>query len=463
MDTENPAVLLLCESETSAQTDRRVLRDAGFPPARIMFSGIEAARLLAGQGGDDFHPQIVVCAQKLADMDGEQFCAIVRQHPLLLGFPILLILPNDSEAEQLKTLGCGASALLGRPYSVDAIKKTLTSLRKAAPSRAMLSAAANAVDTSAFDSALATYGVLLRPDRDPEDYFRVGMACLEDRRWNLAINAFEHALRHAQVKAEAELGMAAAFKGKGDMPHCRAWLSRAAHTFVAARRWHHARAAYGRLLRHDPEARNPFIVEAHRLIREKAYDDAAQVLAQGLEVMPPGDAGDRFARLCFAAEDPEAMFKALEEGFSRQKTPGSDFLGNEIRQSLDTLAKQRREREKVQAAERKWRLSQTMARQTEETRPVQPEKIQLAREKVVDFGEEEDFEDFSSIPPNSSSKAYDYDDEENSEDSDPGPVLASLTFQDATSGLFERKPRLNELLSVMKLTWKLARRSKKDS
>lgn len=457
MDNEAPQILLLCENEKSAQLERRILRDAGFTQLRVLTSGIEAARLLAGLT-EDPRPALTICHHKLGDMDGEQFCAIIRQHPLLLGYPALLIMPNDSEAEQLKTLGCGASALLGRPYSPETLKEKITALLKAKPAQNMLKNAAMQVDTSAFDTALATYGVLLRPSRDPEDYFRAGMRCLEEHRWNLAISAFEHALRHAQVKAEAELGMAAAYKGKGDMEHCKQWLSRAAQTFVTARCWHHARAAYAKLLRHDPRAKNPFITEAHKLIHQRKYNEAAAVLAQGAEVTPRENAGDRYARLCFAAEDPQAMLEALETGLAKNAKASFDFLGGEIRQSLDALVREREARDRELAAERKWQLSRAMAEQQQKAQPQKSGRIELAEEKkAVMFGEDEPLED---EPPD-----YDLPEDEpldypDAEKNAAAPVLAPLSQNEATTSMFEGKPKLNELLSVMKLTWKLAKRSK---
>lgn len=439
---QSPQILLLCANEASAQIDRRALRDAGYTQVQLMTSGIEAARSLAEIKGQ---PDIVICSHKLEDMDGEQFCAIIRQHPLLIGFPILLILPNADEAEQLKTLGCGASSLLGRPYSITELNKKLDSLRSLIPQQRMLHNAANDIDTSAFDMALATYGVLLKPDRDPEDYFRVGMRCLEERSWNLAINAFEHALRYAQLKAEAELGMAAAFKGKEDMRQCKEWLSRAAHTFVSARRWHHARAAYGKLLRHDPNAKNPFISEAHKLIRQGAYNEAAGVLAQGSEVTPLKDASDRYAQLCFAADDPAAMLNALEEGFSSD--PHLNFLGDEIRQNLEVLAKEREERKRELAIERKWQLSRNLADKENSSKEnpaaVKKHKPVETREEeaAVLFGEETE-------PAGDALKEQDLS------------IIEPLSQKDATSELFNKSPKLNELLSVVKLTWKLAKSKK---
>lgn len=482
-----PGVLLLCESEPLGALDKRAIREAGAAEVRVMTSGAAAARMLAGlaPAKSGFSPEIIVCTQKLADMDGEQFCAILRLHPRLLAMPILLVLPNDSEAEQLKTLGSGASALLGRPYSVPALQEKLAALAAERPRLEQLRRAAQHADTSAFDAALATYGILLRPERQPEDYFRVGMRCLEENRWNHAISAFQHALRSAQIKGEAELGMAAAWKGKGDMPRFRAWLARAAETFVRARRWHRARTAYVRLLQDDPGAKSPFIAEAHRLIREKAYEEAAETLAQSLDVTPR--AQDKFARICLTAQSPEAMLAALEAGLG--KTMGDaagDALSRDIRESLNAFAREREERQRQVAAERQWQLSRTMAIQrttsaerapaetpedvagvplladadagVPDSRGAAPRERSPAADAVVP--PEAAAADERNVPEGGASQSADGESESSSPPAPARPALQPLTEAEATSGLFARRPKINELFSVIKLTWKLMRRTR---
>lgn len=454
-----PAVLLLCESEALGALDKRALREAGAAEVRVMTSGVAAARMLAGlsPAKSGFSPEIIVCTQKLEDMDGEQFCAILRLHPRLLAMPVLLVLPNDSEAEQLKTLGSGASALLGRPYSVPELQQKLAALLAERPRLDQLRLAAQHTDTSAFDAALATYGILLRPERQPEDYFRVGMRCLGENRWNHAISAFQRALRSAQIKGEAELGMAAAWKGKGDMPRFHAWLARAAETFVRARRWHRARTAYARLLQDDPAAKSPFLAEAHRLIRENAYDEAAEALAQSLEVTP--QAQDRFARICMTAQSPEAMLAALEAGLG--KTMGEsagDALSQDIRESLNAFAKEREERQRQVAAERQWQLSRAMAARRGATE---------AEGGAGDEAEGEASPGAGASPKNAALPAETMAAEESPEEDESAtkavpsaPALKPLTEADATTSLFSGVPMLNELLAVIKLTWKLMRRSR---
>lgn len=494
-----PSILLLSESEPLAALDRRALRDAGAGRVQVMTSGIEAARILAGlvPNPTGLQPDVIVCAQKLEDMDGEQFCAILRLHPRLLAMPVLLILPNDSEVEQLKTLGCGASSLLGRPYSVTDLKAALAVLEVAQKRLSQLQKAARYTDTKAFDAALATYGMLLKPVRQPEDYFRVGMQCLQQQRWNNAINAFQRALRNAQIKGEAELGMAVAWKGKGDLTRYRAYLAEAAATFVRARRWHRARAVYARVLQEDPRAKSPFLTEARQLMRQGRYDEAAEILAQGFDVTSKSQLCDKMAQTCLASEEPERMLRELERSLGRALGAQGDRLGGDIRAYLDELIRQQDARRREAAAERQWSVSRRMARQREAQEEAAQESAAPGAEQ--DAAQEREQADEEKRGPRGtllestaqsalasrprtipltgagvvSQQEGDHaapllDNEASAasaqnparQAANGSPTLEPLSEAEATSKLFTGKPGLNELLSVMKYTWKLARKDR---
>lgn len=458
-NSAQPQILLLAESENASSLDRRALRDAGFANVRFMSSGMAAARCLADSIGQAGMPALAACSHKLEDMDGEQFCAIARQHPRLRAFPILLLMPNASEAEQLKVFGCGANVLLGRPYSLEELRsqilKLLAQAKKNPPSPP-----GGPEDTEAFESALASYGILLRPDRQPEDFFRVGMSCVEEKRWDIAIAAFRRALSDERLTTRAQLGMAAALKGKGDIRGSLSWLALAAETFARERRWQQARSAFARILQHDPEAKNPFLAEAHRLVKIKEYGDAAEALAQSVNLIPKGKTAEKFAAVCMGAEDPAAMFRAMRDGLIKEDAE-NEYLCAEIRQNLEFQEKEKRERQKMLAAERKWRLSQQMATQKNrnaadagekpEGRPTaarssRPEPEQAAPLESPRLEADADFEDEFEDAPQAREEA---------------PIIAPLTRKEASSGLFTQKPGLNEFLSVIKLTWKLAKRSGK--
>lgn len=364
--------LLLSESESMAALDRRALREVGADRIEGLTSGVAAARILAGldEAPPSFQPDVVVCSQRLSDMEGEQFCAILRLHPMLLDMPVLLILPHDSEVEQLRTLGCGASALLARPYSIDQLKAHLDFLVSTRPTLDDLDKAGELTSTKAFDDALATYGILLKPIRQPEDYFRVGMQCLEQRKWNSAINAFQRAMRGALIQGKAELGMAAAWKGKGDLTRYKHYLSQAAATFVRARQWNRARAVYGRMLQEDPNARSPFLSEALQQMRQGNYDHAAGILSQGYEVTPRQQITERMAQICLAADTSAEMLANMEACLEQALGADAQALSAEIRTTLENLAQEAEAKKLEDAAERQWRAGRNArAREEAESGP----------------------------------------------------------------------------------------------
>ena len=363
------SVMLLSRSERLAAVDKRALREAGATTRWSMTSGVEAARLLDGlaagarPGSRPETPDVIVCHQELEDMDGEQFCAMLRLHPRLVSQPVLLLMANDTEAQQMAALGCGASALLSRPYSVETLRRQLLSLTAYADCEHQLQQAAANTGSSAFNEALASYALLLKPERPPEDYLNAALRCLEAGQWNTAIAAFQRALRAEHIRGEAELGMAAAYKGKGDTARYRAWLARAADTFARARRWHRARSAYVRLLQENPRARNPVLAAAQRLLRQGDAEGAAQALASVYDITGDALMADRLAQTCLAsavdggnddirAESAELIAR-LENHLQGELGDGALSLSREIRSRLAVLAIQREERLRRAAEDRR--------------------------------------------------------------------------------------------------------------
>ena len=485
--TRQPSVLLLCKSEQAAAVDKRALRDAGATHIRTMTSGLDAARIMAGLEPDKpkLEPDIIVCQHKLDDIDGEQFCALLRLHPRLLGMPILLLLPNDDEEAQLRALGCGASALMGRPFSVDALRKNLEALMAYDRRMAQLDRGKENADQQAFDDALSTYGVLLKPVRTPDDYFYVGMRCLEEKRWNSALSAFQRSLQGAQIRGEALLGMAVAWRGKGDLVRCRRCLEQAALTFALAKRWHNARTVFIRLLREDPQARSPFLTAAQRLMRENRYADAARALAAGIDLTPPQLVGTRVAQICMASGQPQAMFDQLQQHLDGELGQQASDLTQAIRCRMEDLQKQQIERQKQNAQERQRLIAREMRARARENEAAAASADGPLSEQPVAAPFEAPLE---TPPPPLSRKDPTAADapgrqsalppEEGAEapasrsalpaaspslpPAKPSPYLAPFSEEDASSTLFKHLPGINELCSVIKCTWKLARRRKNE-
>ena len=468
-----PSVLLLCKNEQAAAVDKRVLRDAGISRIRTMTAGLDAARIMAGLEPDKppLTPDLIVCQHRLEDIDGEQFCALLRLHPRLLGLPILLIMPNADEEAQLRALGCGASALMGRPFSVEDLRQQIHLLMAEDRRMEQLDKGRENAHQQAFDDALATYGVLLKPVRSPQDYFHVGMRCLEEKRWNVALSAFQRSLQGAQIRGEALLGMAVAWHGKGDETRCRHCLEQAALTFALARRWHNARTVFIRLLREDPQAKSPFLTAAQRLMREKRYADAAKALSAGMDFTPPQQIGARLAQICMASGRPEAMFEQLRQHLDGELGQQALDLSSTIRSRMDDLQRQKEERQRQQARERQHRIAREMrARARGNSETAGPEGPPADAPVAAPFGSSPDMAPetqrgslapglplAAQAPPQPSLPAG----SPSLPPAPSSPYLAPLSEEEASSTLFQRMPGVNELCSVIKCTWKLARRQKR--
>ena len=327
--------LLLVDAESNAAVDRRALREAGLTQVRILTSGIQAARLLAGRDPDEprYRPDVILCHKKLADMEGQQLVELVRLHPRLLALPILMVVSSKDEHALLDALGVGGSGVLARPYSQAALAKVLQQL--AHETSAYLHSAEAELDTGAFDDALRHFDQTLAEAGNPDRAFRTGMQALHDRDWDSAITAFQKAMRQMALKGESELGLAAAWRGKGDMRKYCYYLNEAGHTFARAMQWHKARVVYTRLLRTAPTAPSPFLAVAENLIRSEKFDEAAEALAAGYDLGCLKDMPDRLARACLFNDDPDDSVDQML--LSLRTTPLAaevDTLGCGVREAL---------------------------------------------------------------------------------------------------------------------------------
>ena len=334
--------------------------------------------------------------------------------------------------------------------------------------------------------------------REPEDYFRVGMQCLQQRQWNNAINAFQRALRGALIQGHAELGMAVAWKGKGDIARYRHYLGQAATTFVRARHWHRARAVYAGLLKEDPEAKSPFLAETFQMMRQGQYDEAAEVLSQGYDVTPRRQLTERVALTCLSADAPQHMLAELEASLGRVMGMAAGPLTEAIRSNLENLARQQEEKKRQEAAESQWLAARQAARQRENAeqleniRDADASKIPASASAATDAraaaaasvtnssrsaNAEQEKQlggnsaavlpvplwgqgktEFMDMEADSQSLQAREQSKEHQRDVDISPLEPLGEASDSGQG--SGKSGLGDLLSVMKYTWKMARRPK---
>ncbi|MBQ7617293.1 MAG: histidine kinase, partial [Desulfovibrio sp.] len=316
-------ILLLTNNQAESALDKKIMREAGCLQIEIKTSGAEVARALA-RDQSLANQSLVVCHKRLLDMSGEQFCEIIRTHPRLLALPILLVLPKATEAEQLLTLSCGASSLIARPFSVEDMHQALCKLSSAKKPQALLCKSQELLAQKNFKDCLKSYHFLLKPGRHkPEDYFKVGLKCLEQKKWSSALMAFHQALTTQIIKGQAEIGLASAYTGQGESREAEYWLGLGQETFVLAGQWQQARTVYAKLVAENTNLPNPFLGQAKRQISQGEYAAAGQTLKAGLGAVPHNTLCENMDKLCALANQPLRLLGYLEEALVQSMADGS--------------------------------------------------------------------------------------------------------------------------------------------
>lgn len=331
--------LLLVRHEDHAVVDRRALRDAGIRNVKVLTSGVEAARILhtnalvaARPGAFKEGPDLVFCHEQLGDMTGDAFVRLIRLHPLLLPFPILVAVASDTHAVRSKATESGYSGLLPRPYPQTALRSQLqhaATCRDA--TREALQHSTN-TDTSAFEAALDYFvSQDAAHSQDAEKVYRSGLLAVRQQRWDESITTLQRASRLDPDNGKVLIALAAAWRGKGNADKSSAMLQEAVSVLVKNRDWAQALLVSQRLTREYPGMPHPLHSEARRLVAAGNMEDAAQALfcdeAALDTVTGKKNLCEQMFRGCRASADPE---RAVSELYACLATAGHASLGKAI-------------------------------------------------------------------------------------------------------------------------------------
>ncbi|MDR1857570.1 MAG: tetratricopeptide repeat protein [Desulfovibrio sp.] len=429
--------LLLHGNPDRALLDRRWLRECCIK-VETMRSGVEAASALAEPNAD--LPDVIVCDEKLEDMDGNQFCAILKLHPRLARIPVLLLLPNETALQQAMTLGSEATSLLGRPFSVNAFKERVQALasaeRPADPPEG--------TDEDRFRIALATFGLTLASTHTAQDFAAAGAQCLRQGHWAGAIRAFEKALEMDMDNGDILLGLATAWKNRGDMDRCRKYLAQAAENYVLREEWTKARPAVERLTAHDPTARNPFIYRAQRLLSRGFAAQAAQVVRECLDVTPEEIVCDRIAQTCCAMDDPDRCLKTFRMALDIQLGDRGKRLADAMDIRLEELVRIRDIRRREAALRRQEAVSEIISQRRKAEGETWREEMAETDETDELAGERREIMDpyRDGVPP-----LFD-------------PAIEGADAPGGPPFRLGKLAGLSDVLAMIKCTWKLTARLK---
>ncbi|UZP68697.1 response regulator [Desulfovibrio mangrovi] len=315
------SALIIADVEGVAAIDRSALHSQGIRHVRILSSGEEAARLLAKQTADetarnDIPPfDLVICNATLADMRGADFIGIIRKHPKLAALPVVLASANATRADVLAGIKAGCSGFLLRPYTTTAFEEQLFLAAKALTGSYFenrMRKGQQALETSDFDKALEELHAVADVARPrAEVLYEAGMDKLAAGDYNGAISAFNKAVRLNVLYAEAYLGLARAWRGKGDSRQAQKYLRMAAEAYARLEQFAESRSVFQQLAKERPDVPNPLTGTANFLLKQGNYTAAARAFAESHRLEPQADLTTQISRACHFTDKPEATAKAL--------------------------------------------------------------------------------------------------------------------------------------------------------
>lgn len=225
------SVLLLARHEDHAVVDRQSLRRVGIRAVRMLTSGAEAARILSGMQrltDNAPFPDLALCDEQLSDMTGLEFLALMRSHPRLASFPVIMALMRDTPSVRRECEELACSGLLFRPYSEDAFLNQMARASAMHPPKTGPAdwEAGEGEDIGAFERAMSRFALSRRvSDQSAGQWFREGLLCLKHEQWENAAIAFRQALKDQAGHEDAIKGLTLALRKRQEEaegnPHLR--------------------------------------------------------------------------------------------------------------------------------------------------------------------------------------------------------------------------------------------------
>ncbi len=345
------SALVLGADASARGLDRSALRLAGVRYATGLPSGAAALDILASAANSPDKPasyDLVLCDERLADMSALDFLRQMRERGLLGRVPVLVLSPQATRRRVLAAIGAGCSGYLARPYTVTSLEAQLHRARTVfacGPARmlahayqALANGVAEDADLAPMEADFAEKAADLTTS--VQAAFAEGAGHLLKKNWDAAIEAFSLCLRYERLEADACMGMAEAWHGKGNVRKSGEYLQRAGTLYVRARRWAEAREAFTRLLADSPSdgsgdesgAFNPLLLEAAALLRKGDTDTAARALIEAYSLPRAEDIDMRhLARASQFTDSPERSIQDLCSAVAREGAPD---LAERLRQRL---------------------------------------------------------------------------------------------------------------------------------
>jgi len=297
------SALVASANPAHARIDRASLRRARILKAMTFQSGDKALKHLLDNPVD-----VVLCDSELTDMTGLDFIRHARSKKRLARQPMLVMSLDGRERAVLDAVSAGCAGYLLRPYSLDSFLYQLRNVRRnmdfKAASKAMLEKARQDAAKGRLDKASQGFERVAQGGGDALRHYEQGRVHLAEKHYNKAIADFQKAVTLYSLFAEAYVGLAEAWQGKGRPDKHEKYMQKAAEAYVRLNEFHKAREVFVDVLQTNAGTGNPFLELGFSLIRQGDFPGAAKAYVQAEKFNKDVDAHASLARACYFTTNP---------------------------------------------------------------------------------------------------------------------------------------------------------------
>lgn len=278
-------IALVSTDEDHLRQDKTMVDQLNPKHVATFTDGGKALELLAKEP-----VQLIICDTELGTMDGYNFIRAIRQTEQHAKTPVIIVTENNTRQAVLEAINTGCTGYVIRPYAASTFQRHILmaqQLRRFSEiEEEQLKNAAEMVEQGNFDEAIEEFEEVLSMQDEAQKYYDMGYGFLEKEKYGKAIIAFNKALKLNDLFAEAYLGLAQAYKGKGNTEQYKIQLQKAAETHAQFDRMEKTKEIFIEIIKEDKHAPNPYNTLGVRLRRIGDYPGAVHAYERALELTP---------------------------------------------------------------------------------------------------------------------------------------------------------------------------------
>jgi len=255
-----------------------------------------ANRFSSGVGTIDYVKHnlthILISDIEISDMNIITLIRRIRKEVKNYVVPVIVISSNSEREFVLDVIGAGCSGFVIRPYELNTLSYYIMLVME---QKKFLEIEEEAVDFASkkiasgnFDEGIEVIQEIVedKGGNEADEFFEQGTEYLLRGKYNLAIIAFNKALKINNLMIKCYTGLAEAYKGKGDPEKYKYYLQKAADEYAKRDSFDEVKELFIKILKTDPNAPNPYNTLGIRFRKKGKFKLAINAYKQALKLNP---------------------------------------------------------------------------------------------------------------------------------------------------------------------------------